>query len=416
MTAVVLLVVLGAHVLLRARRGNGLDPALIWSTVWLVAVALFALRLLPYRELSWRSVVLIVAATAAFDCGTRIGERFAPRLTPSSGDRAPHDVERAARWVSAAAFAGLAVFVAQVWREFGFAAVVRSSPEVRDAVNGGGFSIEVKYVYATFAAAALVGIVIARAGDRRGRLMWTAVGIGLVLATYFTTGRSNIVTAALVLAVSTVAASSLRVRPRHLAVGVIGTSLIAAAVLFVGGELIGKTFEASEISTIDSVFARHDALRPLGQPYLYATAALPALEVVADGATTFGRHHGCSMLAPACSVLRRVGIDAEPVARIRPFTAPPVRWNTYTSVEAPLEDFGLAFVWLPFAVAGVVAGVAFLAATRRTPAGIAVYAITVPAIVTAIGNFNFSGAHLVGAALIALVALRFAPVVRGAPV
>ena len=123
----------------------------------------------------------------------------------------------------------------------------------------------------------------------------------------------------------------------------------------------------------------------------------------------------CASLTEVCQAIRAVGIDAPLVRRIRPFTAPPLIWNTYTALDVPLLDGGKALTapldWDARNFVRFRLGLA----RGRSLVGIVTYPILAASIVSASATFSFTAPHFVGAFLIAASALVLAWVVQSLP-
>ena len=121
-------------------------------------------------------------------------------------------------------------------------------------------------------------------------------------------------------------------------------------------------------------------LSPLALPYQYATAPIASLDVQMDAIGSVGRTDGCATVEWACAVFRRVGLDAEPYPRIRPFTRAPLRWNTYTALDAPLLDGGPWLVPIEIGGFGVLMGALWTLSSLGAVGGRILYAILSPAV------------------------------------
>jgi hypothetical protein len=292
----------------------------------------------------------------------------------------------------------------QSTRAYGLRATLVTSPEVRTAIRLGEFSVGIKFVYFALAAAALAGIAVAVERGRRRQLAFVVLAAA-VGAIYFSTGRATVV-AAIVTAAAAASLAGRRLTWRRFGVGLAALVVAGTAIFYVGGQLIGKTFENSQISRFDNTFSRNDAIAPLALPYQYATASVPALDLRLDVAETWGRSEGCAILGPACAILDRLGFDARRVDAVRPFTADPLPWNTYTVLDFPLEDGGYVFVLPIMLLTGAAVGLAWRAAAAGARAGIAAYALLVPPVLNTVGGYSFTAAHVVGAIAIALACLH----------
>lgn len=391
-----------------------LHPAQIWAVVWAIAVGAYSLRLLPYVNLGTLAQALIGGASLGFIGGALAGERLGEKaLVPSFARRlgtGEASTRLAAKIALGATALGLCAFLAQAARDFGLRAAFVSSPLVRQAVQTGGFSVTIKYVYAALAAAALCGACAATGAHRR---LWAAAAAGAVLSTYFTTGRATVVVATAAALCAHALARPRLPSKRSLVLGAGAVALVAAAIFTIGGSLIGKTFADSELASIDSVFVRHSQLRSAALPYEYLSAPVAAFAVETSIAGQLPRADGCAEFGYLCSVLRHLGLDARPLPSVRPFTARPLKWNTYTSLDGPLLDGG-AWLVVPAAVlAGILLGAIWSAARRRMMLAVLCYAALTPAIVTAAGSNNFTAPLLLGAILITVCALQAAHAING---
>jgi oligosaccharide repeat unit polymerase len=380
-----------------------LHPVTLWLLPWAAAVTLHALRLLPYRPLGAGTAALIVGATGAFAGGVLLAERRFP-VWP----RPPRtDAERALRLAAVAAGCltalATAAFLVDVSRRFGLRAALMPSAQVREAIAAGTLAATIKYVYVALAGAVLLAYAAGRAQGRRRRLPWIAGALLCVAVTVFSTGRATVFAAFLIAcAAFTLADPGLLTRRRFTA-AVAAFAALAVVVLYVGGAIIGKTYENNvDIQSVESVFTEHPSLRPLALSYQYASAPVAALDVLVGASKPFGVTHGCGVLTAGCSILRRVGVPVQPVSIVRPFTARPLMWNTYTSLDMPLLDFGWVLL-TPFALLlGLLVGGAWRAARDGLAMGAVVYAFLCAALIASAGSFNFLANHYVGAVLIAL--------------
>jgi len=100
---------------------------------------------------------------------------------------------------------------------------------------------------------------------------------------------------------------------------------------------------------------------------------------------------------------------------VRPFTAAPLAWNTYTSLDAPLLDGGAWMVIPAAALAGIFLGALWLAARERKLLALLGYAILVSSIVTAAGSNNFTASFLLGAIIIVIGAVLAAQLIKRTP-
>jgi hypothetical protein len=185
-----------------------------------------------------------------------------------------------------------------------------------------------------------------------------------------------------------------------------GAALVGAlslTVFLAGGRLVGKTFENNpSLQAVPSTFTAHREWSQFALPYEYASAPIAALDVQVDSASTWGSSHGCAVFSEACRVLNRVGFGVHGVSRVRPFTADPLPWNTYTALDMPLLDGGLVFAIPIVGLLGLILGALWSLARRRSLLAASAYAIFAPAALTSSGAFNFTAPHFLGAVFIAL--------------
>lgn len=396
--SVLLLLIAGGAI----ARLPALHPIQLWTVPWAAAACLYATNLLPYAPLSVETFLLVLGCSAAFACGALAGEVIGRRFPPATP--ATDRVERAAVLLLVVTGIGLGLFFAQSMSRFGVGAVVVSSSEVREALGAGELTVTIKYVYAALAAASVCGAAAGlRAGRRRATWLF---GVAVAAAsTYFSTGRSTPVLALLFGLLAFGVAGRIILPPRRLLAAALASALLALAALIIGGSMIGKTFENSELATIDTVFTRHELLEELALPYQYATAPIAALDVLVRNSTAWGWAEGCATAAPICSVAAEVGLPATAVPSIRPFTQPPLAWNTYTAIDAPLLDGGLVLAPIIVLLLGAAAGVAWAAARRgQIVALIAFSALGTATIFSTVQN-NYLAPHFLGAMLLAAAAL-----------
>ena len=276
----------------------------------------------------------------------------------------------------------------------------------QDAIGTGEFGLTIKYVYPALAAVILAAMLAGSATNGRDTLRWL-FGAGVCCASlYLSTGRSTIITGVVA---GLVAYHLSRGRPlsrRHFLGGV---AVVGGATLFVfvaGGQLIGKTYANNQdLQTVPSVFSEYHLLSSLALPYQYASAPIAALDIQVSASSAVGSVHGCAALSEECRVLRRLGIPVPSVPRVRPFTAPPLIWNTYTALDFPLLDGGLVFFAPIVLTIGLLSGALWRRAQQSRPQAIVGYSLVAAACVNAYSSFSFTAPHLLGAGLLALLAL-----------
>jgi oligosaccharide repeat unit polymerase len=372
----------GIAFLVAIRRLPALHPVQVWTGSWAVATVLYALRLLPYRNLSWLTAGLICGAVVAFAAGVPLGARIARRRQVSRGAREDIASITLAAWLSIALLmVTLAVFLAQLVSRYGAARVLRISPEVKLYLSSGAGPLSATYVDVAVAATVMCALAaaLASSGPRRRWLMAAAACSGTV---YFSTSRGFIVVALIAGLVALVGART-KVDGRRLVATSLAAGLIVLA-MFIGlGDLLGKTYRNSTIGQFDNFFSRRPAVSSLALPYQDLSAGIPALDLLVGVSTTWGRAHGCATMPPACGVLRKLGVPVVRVPVAGPFTRAPLPWNAYTFLDRFLIDGGTALTLVLVAITGVLAGYFWARARAGSASGIIIYAISVPALVAA---------------------------------
>lgn len=390
-----------------------LHPAQIWAFVWALSVGAYSLRLFPYVQLGILAQVLIGGASLGFMGGAMVGERLgrraASRLEVRRGPSQIVHLPLAARIAFVLTLLGLIGFLLQAEHSYGLRAALVSDRYVRRAIETGAFNISIKYVYAAVAASVLCGACAAIGPHRR---RWALAGGFAVFSTYFATGRSTVVvTTVSALCAYALARSDLPSK-RSFILGGCAVAIVAIGIFTIGGSLIGKTFANSELATIDSTFERHAPLRSAALPYEYMSASIAAFGLEVGLANHLPRTSGCASFGYLCSILRHAGLDVEPFPEVRPFTAAPLKWNTYTALDAPLLDGGPWLVIPAAILAGIVSGIIWAAARQRRLLALVCYAALTPAIVTAHGSNNFTAPLLLGSVVVALGALLIAQMIN----
>ena len=386
-----------------------LHPVQLWLAAWSVSLSLYSLRLIPYRPMGFLTGALILGATAGFALGVigverALSRRARARLRPLSIAEDAPAVKIGAAIALTGTAALLALFLAQAVRGYGVHDTLVSSASVRRAVENGDFAITVKYAYFALTAVPLsvLAALLSEGRERRGWALAAAAAIGAI---YFTTARSAIWLAAgsAVFVWALVAQSRLGLRQLAYAGG--GLVALGAVILVGGGSLIGKTFHRTDLSMIRTSFSDHSYLEPVAIPYEYASNPIAALDLQVKAEPTWGHARGCATLAPACRVLRTLGLPTRPEPSLRAFTAAPVRWNTYTALDRPIVDGGPALVVPIILLLGAAVGVAWVVVSARSAGGIFAYALVGPAVLfTPAANFaateHFLGPLVIGGGLL----------------
>lgn len=404
--AIALAVLLACLAVVSVVRYPFLHPLQLWCVPWAASAGLFALHLLPYRPISVTTALLIAGATAAYAVGALCAANATwPRRVR---DRTPlvrragapwEPIEVAAALAFGLTFLGLAVYLVELTQTFGLRDTVVTAPEVRTALGQGTASLTIKYLYVAYAAAALCGIA-AGGADRRRRRLWLGLGALTVLSQYFTTGRANIVLAALVLALAEAVVRRREPTMRGLLAATGVVAVFALLVFSAGGAIIGKTLENNELDTIASPLTETRALRPLALPYHYASAPIAALDRQVDAARRTSDAGGCATFAVVCTLAARAGADVTPEPAVRPFTGPPLPWNTYTALDLPVLDGGPVFVLVFFLLVGAWLGWLWRSAREGSRVAVGLYAVYGPVVLYSAVQNSFFAPHIVGAALL----------------
>jgi oligosaccharide repeat unit polymerase len=382
-----------------------LHPVPLWLIPWAAALMGYSTHLLPFRTLSISTSLYITVGVAGFAAATIAGSKMRMRAAPRSPGPLQVDarVRPVAISLSVIATAWFVAFLIAAVKTVGLRDAFISSPSLREAISQGTMAVEIKYLYATYAALAAVGVWLGQSAPSR-KIRYALAGTGVLgsAMSYFSTGRANVVTGLIILGVAWSIARG-TISRRAIVASAVAVIVFAGLVFAVGGQLIGKTYGHSEISTIDSVFARNSWLQPGALPYLYLTAPIPALDIEANDASTVGETAGCATFTPICAVLDRGGLPVNEVPQVRPFTARPLPWNTYTALEAPLRDGGWVFAVPILALLGFGIGRLWcLATVGRRAIFIMLYSVWSPALIFGAGSNAFAGPQFVGAALMLL--------------
>ncbi|HEX5225899.1 MAG TPA: hypothetical protein VFW29_12295 [Solirubrobacteraceae bacterium] len=413
MSSILPAIVACAALALCAWRLQILHPVTLWSASWAASTLLYALRLLPYRDLGWLTTLLICGSIAVFAAAVPLGARLAGKLArtrpgppPQAGLRTPDDrrVEVAAALAIGLLAVTLAAFLARLIAKFGVSHALRISAEVKVYLSSNEAPASGIYVEFAIAAAALCGLAWARARTRRGRRGWLVAALACAASVYFSTSRGFI---AVALASALVAAALGRgAMPRRRMIASALAAGVVVVALFVGlGAVIGKTYGNSSIGQFDNFFSRHHAASSLALPYQDATASIPALDLLVRYSPTFGVAHGCATAPIVCGALRKLGLHVVRVPVAGQFTALPLQWNAYTFLDRFLIDWGPALTLVLVAITGLIAGFVWALARARSTVGILLYATCAPALVAAYRqNLIELVALAAGLAIVALLA------------
>lgn len=374
-----------------------LHPAQLWLLPWAVAASLLALGLLPYVTLSASATALMIAGSLSFCVGALAFDPRGGRKALDWDDEL--EVARFAAGTALAVLAGaLAAFLGQVAIQYGLRATIVASPEVRHAIGAGEFAITIKYVYASFVAATLSGLLAGLCAGHQRRF-WLGIAGLASLSAYFSTGRSTIVLSGLAGTFAYLLARRSPISRGQLCAGVGVAGALTLAIFSAGGAIIGKTLEGNALSQVRSAFTDHRVLEPLALPYQYATAPLVALDVQVQVNQGRDKAQGCATLATFCSIGSAVGLTTRPEPAIEPFTSEPLPWNTYTALDRPLIDGGPFAVPLTLLLLGAGFGRLFGQARAGGPIAGAMYAVFATAIIYSSTQMNFFAPHILAGAL-----------------
>lgn len=393
------------------RRFPAFHPAQLWAVPWAIAAFAFALHLLPYQQIRLSSALLIVLSVAGFVAGTDYARRRGlvlgpPRLRLASWG-GELDLERSAAVAFGLALTWCLAFVAQAVIRFGWADVISADYAVRQAIGAGDFALTIKFVYAALGSAAIAAAVAGWAPTAARRRLWLALATASVAMIYLATGRSTLIAAAVIALVAFSMSSGIRLSRRRVAIGALIAAAGALGIFVAGGALANKTFvNNTDLIRVPSAFNGDDDLPDwMALPYEYISAPIAAADVQFSYIEPVGGSWGCATLPEACAVLRSLGFGVEPIDRVRPFTARPLRWNTYTSLDVPALDFGWLLTWPVFIALGILSGALWGRAVSRGPASIALYSLLAPALITGFNVFNFTATHVIGSMIYAVAVI-----------
>jgi hypothetical protein len=388
-----------------------LHPAQLWAVPWSVAVNLYSLRLLPFRSLSWTTTIIVAAAAFAFSLFALVGERFLERRLewPQESKLKYRTIRPAALAVVVLTSVGVLAFVVSAAILYGLSDTLTASFHLRTEIGLGGLSIQIKYVYAALAAVGLCCIAAGLAPSPRLRRLWLTTAIASGASIYFATGRATVLSALIIGLVAYFISRGQVLERRRLLIGIGVVMGMALGIFLAGGQLIGKTYaNSADLQAVPSLFARHSSVSVFALPYKYVTAPVAALDIQVRSASVWGDANGCAEGAEFCKGLRLIEPRVRPVPRIRPFTAPPLPWNTYTGLDLPLLDGGKVLAVPIVAILGFLCGILWAQSRRGNVLVIFVYSIEAAAIVGSPAVFLFTAPHVLGALLIGAVAILMA--------
>ena len=420
MTQWLLAGVVATVAIVSVKRYPSFHPSQLWAIPWALATFAYALKLLPYRDIRFSSAALMMMSVVAFVLGTELARR---RRTGLEGGlplgslalRGELKLERAAMLAFVIAALWCAVFLAQAAGQFGLGNVLSADFVVREAIGAGEFGLTIKYTYAALGSAALAAVVAGRSEPGRSRRLWLLISALSIALIFFATGRATLMAGAISALVAFCLSAGVEVTRRRLAVGSLVVAVAAVAVFLAGSELSGKTFANNpELAILPSSFNDHNDLPDWSAlPYQYISAPIAAADVQLSYTSGIGGSWGCATLPEACSVLQSLGFGTAPIDRVRPFTAHPLIWNTYTSIDSPALDFGWVLTAPFFFVIGVLSGALWNRSRSRGPGSVVVYALLAPALLTGFNVFNFTAPHVIGSMVYAAALMWVATAIPG---
>jgi hypothetical protein len=398
--AAVCLVLSGAaFVAGRVVTGDWFSPAALVATVWLGTFSLYLLFLLPYRPLEAKWAVPLACSLAALLVGIGAGTRWAQ---PAALRGEAPSTRHANVWVEAYALAGMLGFVWYVWAvvsAFGWP-VLRYGSTIRRALGDG--RIPSNYLFLEFfcIVAPLLAWAYWLSGVRIGprAISLSALCVAML---WLTTDRTQFFTVVLVGLFMYFARHGSELSLRR-ALGVMGAAFVALVLNFmIVGVWVGKIPEAKEfrlraprtgsLPMRDALpDARGDvaaamtasrsqplpaAVQKLALVYLYASGSYPAFAALVEEAPnwTLGAH----MFYPILRALERMGLYhgalPQPIPEFRLITTGgenEIRFNAYTYLYYPYEDFGGGGMIAVSALMGFACGAVYgRLRSRRTSPG-----------------------------------------------
>ncbi len=385
MSSVLPSIVLIAVFVVAVVRLPALHPIQVYSAPWAVATTLYALKLLPYRSLSWLTAAFICGAALAFSLATLTGERLARRFSsrePSSSPAfSPSAVRIAASVTLVLGGVLFMMFFAQTAARFGVVNTLLVSRSVRQTLIAGAAPRSFAYVRLAFPAVTLCSLAAALAPDPAGRHRWLLACACATGSLYFSTSRGLVVDA-LIMAVVIQLIASGRVTVGARSATIVAAVALSAVIIFVGvGVLGGHTFTRSGIGSFDNFFVRHPAISVLALPYQDTSAPVVGLDIRLADSTTWGRAYGCATFELECRLARDAGLSTDEEPLQPPFTASPLPWNAYTFLDTFLVDGGKALAMMLVAVMGVLIGLVWSFARKGMGYGTILYAFSVPVLV-----------------------------------
>ncbi len=337
---------------------------------WGGVLALFLLRLLPYRPISGRAAAIIALGVGCLLAGILLARRVDRRPAPR-----PSAAPGAEWWAAGYAVLGIGGTAWYLWlvdRHLGWASILYDAARVRYALVT--YEIPSRFLFLQFfcMASPLVALSLVAAGRRLRWWVWVLV-LAAWSGTLLTTDRTQF----FIVLLTTVFMWLYRRGPAlslsRLAVVVGVAGVLLAANFLIVGYWVGKSAQAVGTSPWVTATAAAPAAAPPLLPrlagyvstvYFYATGSLPAFAayVEAEHPPTYG----VQALYPVARLLQRAGVLTSGV----PSAIPPsvtiveegghtVGFNAYTFLYYPYQDFGGAGVAVYCLLIGMLAGMSF---------------------------------------------------------
>jgi hypothetical protein len=449
----------------RRYTGDYFSPAALVVAVWGVALGAFELRLLPYPPLRPDTAWLLGGALVLMCAGAVVGGVTLSRWAGPSRDE-PTPVPYANAWLllyAAIGLLGVALYLREVDRVLGLETLIHRPWLVRLAI--GDRTIRSTFLFFEYFCiiTPIVAVAMRLTGTRLHPMVWAAAAV-CTLATWITTDRTHFFVLVLtsyflvvfrlgarcsfgrLLGVS--AAAGLALLANFLLVEIwvgkwavpvsvtsarstrpsVATAPVPRLAAWTGAEAHTPSFQAATPPATAPPEAAPPAWRArlariasrTTTLYLYATGSIAALNSLVGDPPP--RTHGVHTFYPIARALERAGVIAGPlpdaVLTARPVgmtTGPELRFNTYTFLSYPFEDFGSTGAIAYASIVGLVSGAVYGFARRRraSPAALLAIAQISGAIVLSIfvNKFNNTASwYILVCSLLPFLAGRFLPV------
>ena len=403
----------------RRYTGDYFSPAALVIAVWGVALGAFELRLLPYPPLRPETAWLIGGALVLMCAGAVVGGLALSRWAGPPRD-ASTPVPYANAWLllyAAIGLFGVALYLREVDRVLGLTTLIERPWLVRLAI--GDRTIRSTFLFFEYfcITTPIVALAMRLTGTRLHPVVWGAVAC-CTLATWITTDRTHF----FVLVLTGYFLVVFRLGPRCSFGRLLGVSAAAGLALLANFLLIeiwvGKwdvpvsvtsmrlSRPSATTDPVPMLVAWTDAKQvvpavpatpPAAPPpewrtrltriakrtttlYLYATGSIAALNSLVGDPPP--RTYGVHTFYPIARALQRAGVIGGPlpdaVLTSRPVgmtTGADLRFNTYTFLSYPYEDFGSTGAIAYASIVGLVSGAVYGIARRRRASPAALLAI-----------------------------------------